>query len=268
MKPLLANIFLLLMVATAGCAKKAVTATADPPAAVVGQSAQPGALLAYAHEITFKVAPDSMTRRISAVQEACNKAQFGTCSVLEIEANAGDYPAANIVVRAEPAAIEPLIALAGDGAAIASRKTTAEDLADAVADVASQRDLMQRQREVLLGYIARKDIAVADMIVVSQQLANIDTSLQSLTQQAADQRRRIETNRLSIAIKSNVAFDDRDDLSFTKAWHTFVDSLAEGTQDTAEYAGYLLPLLVLVFPLALAWRWAWRWLTRRSRQTA
>jgi Domain of unknown function (DUF4349) len=271
MKVLPVLVFVILLGLVAGCSKaKMVDAEAGNAAreSIGGESPKPGALLAYAHDIQFSVAPDTMTRRVAAVQTACNEERFGTCSVLGIESNSGDYANASISVRVVPAGVEPLIGLAGEGDRVEKRSTKADDLADAVADVAAQQDLLQRQRETLLGFVARKDIAVADMIAVSQQLASIESMLQGLAQQSADQRRRIETNLLTIQLHSNAVAESDDGFSLRESWEIFSESLAEGVSDSAEYIGYFLPLVLVVFPLALLWRWTWRWATRKSREAA
>lgn len=233
--------------------------------AVSGETAKPGSSLAYAHEVRFEVAPDSIARRITAVQKACNDARFGDCSVLGISSSAGEQASGEISVRVVPDGVEKLVALAGEGSGIAQRKTKAEDLADAVADVVGQQDLLTRQRASLLGFMERKDLPVADMITLAQQLASVEAQLQALSQTAAQQRRRIETNHLQISLQSNVPYEEPSDFTFSGAWETFVDSLAEGAESAAESAGYLLPLAILFFPLALFWRWAWRLATRAAR---
>lgn len=261
--------FVLMLGVAAGCAKNASVAAGSQSEPVTGAVAKPGSALAYEHGIWFQVAPDSMSRRVTAVQTACTEERFGACSVLAIElGNGGSANAdASIKLRSAPQGVEPLVALAAEGKAIWKRQTSAEDLADAVADVAGQQEMLRRQRERLLGYLQRKDVAVADMIAVSQQLASIESSLQALGQQSADQQRRIETNLLTITLFSDQEADSVSDVSFGEAWSTFVDSLAEGLTAAAEYAGFLLPLALLLFPMALLWRWGWRWATRRSRST-
>lgn len=259
---------LIVLLALSACAKKAEEsnmAAGAEPTLIAGAAPKSGSLLAYEHEVAFEVPPDTMMRRIGAVQAACNEERAGACSVLSIDSTAGNYPKASITVRVVPAGVEPLVALAGEGAAIESRSTTAEDLAAAVADVVSRQDLLRRQRETLLAFVARKDIPVGDMIAVSRELASVDSQLQGLAQDAASQQRRIETNRLTILLRSDSTAELGSRFSFRAIWHSFTDSLAEGTESAAEYAGYFLPLLLLVFPLALTWRWAWRWATRRSR---
>jgi len=267
MKTIKAVAIAALILLSLGCAKKSTTANDEAGVGadrVSGEAPKPGALLAYEHELRFSVAPETMNRRITAVQTACNQEKFGACSVLGIESSSGDYASASIVLRAEPAGIESLVALAGEDAVVEKRTTKAEDLADAVADVKVQQDLLKRQRETLLIYVARKDLAVADMIALSQQIATVESTLQALSQQSADQRRRIETNRLSIELRSNILAGVNQGISIRESWDTFTNSLIEGINDCAEYAGYLMPVLLLVFPLALFWRWLWRLATRRS----
>ncbi|HET9484440.1 MAG TPA: DUF4349 domain-containing protein, partial [Xanthomonadales bacterium] len=126
-------------------------------------TATPGAHLAYEHEVELEAAPDTIGPRITAVRDACTSERFGACSVLAIEATNGEYGRSYITVRAVPQAIEPLVALASDGANPKRRTTKAEDLADAVADVAQRRDLATRQRERLLELSERRDLGVGDI---------------------------------------------------------------------------------------------------------
>ena len=257
---------LLIAVLLSACAESTSLRPATPGAAVSGEVSKPGAMLAYAHEVGFEVAPDSMAARIAAVQSACNEERFGTCSVLGIEQNTGDYARASIRLRVVPAGVEPLIALAADGSELAERKTSAEDLADAVADVAAQRDLLQRERQTLQGYVERKDLSVSDLITLSQRLAAVESSLHQLAQEAANQRRRLESNHLRIELRSNVPYDDRSNYSFADLWDLMYESLLDGLFSVVEYGAYLLPLVLLIFPFALAWRWAWRKATGSARR--
>jgi hypothetical protein len=257
----------ILLLASLSACKKAVMSAEDAaaPEAVTGVDAKAGAFLAYEHTVSFEVAPDTIEGRISALQAACNEERFGACSVLSVESSSGRQGHGSIAMRVVPAAVEKLVQLGGAGAPIANRRTHAEDLADAVADVASSRDLLTRQRATLLEFIERKDLAVADMITLSERLAAVDSQLQSLSQDAAQQRRRIETNHLKIDLTSNVEWEPESDFSLGDAWETFTSSLVEGVSGAAEYAGFFMPILILFFPFLLLWRWAWRWATRNSR---
>jgi len=230
-----------------------------------GIASKPGAFLAYEHSLKFEGDPTTIKARVDEVKSACSEQRFGACSVLKLESTAGDYANASLSLRVVPEGIAPLSALAGEGQALASQETHAEDLADAVANVANSKDLAERQRVSLLDFAGRKDLVVADMISLSQQLSVVDSQLQQLSQESAQQVRRIESNLLHIRWNSNRDSTPATEFSILGIWETFTDNLMDGLQGAAEYAGFLLPMLVLFFPLALIWRWAWRFATRRSR---
>ena len=257
---------LLLLVVLGACEKKSVMASETAaPEGVSGVESKSGGFLAYTHSVKFEVDPGSIGGRISALQSACNEERFGACSVLAVESTSGRQATGSIAMRVVPAAVEELVKLGADGAEVASRRTSAEDLADAVADVTDSQDLLTRQRAKLLEFSERKDLAVTDLITLSENLAALDARLQSLAQDAAQQRRRIETNHLTIDFASNAEWEDESDISFAAIWETFASNFKYGIDGAAEYAGFFLPILVLFFPLALLWRWAWRWATRGSR---
>jgi hypothetical protein len=257
----------LLLLGVLGSCKKELVATpeAAAPEGVAGVASKTGGFLAYTHTVSFEVDPDSIAGRIAALQSACNDERFGACSVLAMETTSGRRATGSMAMRVVPAAVEELVKLGAEGNKVASRRTSAEDLADAVADVTESRDLLTRQRAKLLEFSERKDLAVTDLITLSENLAAIDARLQSLAQESAQQRRRIETNHLTINFASNLEWEDESEFSLAAIWDTFTSNLEDGFEGAAEYAGYFLPILVLFFPLALLWRWAWRWATRNSR---
>lgn len=260
---------LLLLGTLAACKKEALAPPgAGAPEGVAGISSKTGGFLAYTHTVGFELDPDSIGGRIAALQDACNSERFGACSVLSMESTSGRAARGSIAMRVVPAAVEQLVKLGGEGTHIATRQTSAEDLAEAVADVTDSRDLLTRQRAKLLEFSERKDLAVSDLIALSENLAAIDARLQSLAQESAQQRRRIETNHLTLNFTSNMKWEDESDFSWSGLWDTFASNLEYGVEGAAEYVGFLLPILVLFFPLALLWRWAWRWATRSSRQKA
>lgn len=226
--------FVLLAVALGvlpACEKKGVR-VAQPEEAVAGEQAKAGAFLAYEHAIRIALGEhDAIPVRIAAVRDACADERFGACSLLSLEQDSGRYPDGRIVVRIVPAGVEPLVRLAAEGGAIRSRKTSAEDLAQAVADNAKQRELTA-----------------------------LDVQLDTAEQESAQQRRRIETNRLTIDFTA--PSPDSGNSRIGNVLRNLGDSFGEGVADAIEYVGYLLPFLVLGFPLLLLMRWLWRRATR------
>ncbi len=255
----------LLVYVLGACKKEVMAVETAPPEGVAGVESKTGGFLAYAHTVKFEVAPESIAGRISALQSACNDERFGACSVLAVESTSGRQATGSIAMRVVPAGVERLVELGANGVQAASRNTHAEDLADAVAAVTDAKDLLTRQRAKLLEFSERDDLAVTDLITLSERLATVDAQLHSLAQDAAQQRRRIETNHLKIDFASNAEWEEESDFSVGELWETFASNLEDGVEGAAEYAGFLLPLMILFFPLALLWRWLWRWATRNSR---
>jgi len=239
----------------AGCAKKSVQ---PAPAAPAGEAAKVGALLAYEHTVRISSTSADIAGKINAVREACGSERFGSCSLLSASVDSGRRVDGEIVVRIAPAGVEPLVDLAAKDGTIRSRSTRTEDLAQAVADNARQQHLLENQRAKLESFQARKDLSVADMLALARELASLETQMDGAEQVAAQQRRRIETNRLTIQFFADASDESRIGGSLRNLWHSFSDGLA----DAVEYAGYLLPFLLLGFPLLLMLRWLWRRSTR------
>jgi len=79
---------------------------------------------------------------------------------------------------------------------------------------------------------------------------------------AAQQRRRIETNLLTLELRV-----DGDESHFRRIGDAFTglgDSFADGLAQALEMIGYGVPLLILAFIAALLWRWVWRKATRKA----
>lgn len=255
-------VLLIAAFAVAGCAKKL---TEGAPTAPTGEQAKAGAFLAYEHTVRIVSDDADIAPRINAVREACGSERFGTCSLLSESIDSGSRANGEIVVRVVPTGIEPLVNLAAKDGTISARSTHAEDLAQAVADNARERRLLENQRAKLESFQTRKDLSVADMLALARELASLETQMDGAEQIAAQQRRRIETNLLTIRFFSNGDGESRVGVSLRNLWHSFTDGFA----DAVEYSGYLLPFVLFGFPLLLLLRWLWRRSTRsRSRAEA
>ena len=245
--------------ASSACEKKAVAPAPAAPA-MAGEQGKAGAFLAYEHSVRIDLADNSVSARIDAVHTACVGERFGACSLLSVQQSSGNYPHGEIVVRIVPAGVEPLVTLAAEGGTIGNRTTSAEDLAEAVADNTHQRELMARQRARLEEFQARKDLAVADMLILSKELAALEVQAADAEKESTQQRRRIETNRLTISFA--VADTQPQGSHIGRALKNLWSSFDEGVADALEYLGYGLPFLVLGLPLLLILRWLWRRATR------
>lgn len=241
----------------AGCARHE-SAGAPSTASTVRNPA--GAMLAYEHDVDILLEEKAISARLKASQQACASGKFGDCSVLAVSQQGGDHPRASLTVRIAPAGVEPFIAQAAQGAEVGSRDTRAEDLAQAVGDNTLQQDRLARERSRLLEFQQRRDLAVADMIALSQQLAQVEAQLQAAQQEGAQHRRRIDTQRVTLRFVPPGGESGRGEIH--QALRDFTTILATGTAWTIRAVAFLIPVAVLLWGLVALLR---RWRRRKSR---
>lgn len=202
------------------------------------------AMLAYEHSASVQIPAELIPQRQQAVQAACNEARFGDCVVLNVHQQGGDWPSASVTLRIVPDGVEPMIALAGEGARLGSRSTRAEDLAVAVRDNAQVQDRLQREMERLQQFQQRRDLAVADMIALSERIASVEAQLEAAAQQHAQYRRRIETQLLTLDFRPPGGETGRSEIG--QALRDVGTTLSLGTAWTIRALAFLAPLLLVL----------------------
>jgi len=123
-----------------------------------GEQGRAGAQLAYEHELTLALPGALLAPRMQATREACESARFGACNILGIteDSNGGE-----IILRIAPSGVEPMVAMAAEGGKLGQRITTAEDLADAVADVRRPRIACTPSNSALMNWPSARTSASA-----------------------------------------------------------------------------------------------------------
>jgi len=249
-------VVMLAALALAGCAKHEAGGAMAPMAADAAGAPQ-GAFLAYEHDVEIALAAEELPARLARVQQACQAGKHGQCEVLHVGQSGGDHPSAQLTVRIVPAGVEPMIADASEAGTVGSRSTHAEDLAQSVQDTAQTQDRLRREQGRLQEFQQRRDLSVADMIALSQQLAQVEAQLQSLDQEAAQQQRRIQTQKLTLRFQPPGTQSGRGEIR--EAMRDFLATLATGTAWTIRAVAFLIPV-VLLFVIAVA---LWRRVRRR-----
>ncbi|MGY0611198.1 DUF4349 domain-containing protein [Luteimonas sp. A501] len=212
------------------------------------------AYLAYEHTAGVRVAGSRIAERVEAVQAACRDGRFGQCVVLDVYRQGGDHPSGRIGMRIVPAGVEPMIELAGDGTEPGTRSTRAEDLAVVVRDNSLARERLLKESERLGEFQARGDLSVGDMITLSERLASVEAQLEGAEREAAQHRRRIDTQLLTIDFNATRSQAARGEVA--QALRDFAGTLATGTAWTIRATAFLLPLSgVLLGLVALVRRW-------------
>jgi len=232
--------------------------------AAAGAVASPeGAFLAYEHDIRIQLDAKRISERVKAVSEACQSNRFGDCAVLQVGEEGGETRSGSIRVRIAPKGVEPIIALAGEGGEVASRNTHAEDLAQQVADTALTQARLQKEHAQLQAYQQRSDMKVADLLAVSQRMAEIEAGLEQANKDAAQQRRRIDTQLVTMNFEGPAGQRSRSEIgkAFSEFGSIFTTSIAFVIRAIAA----LVPVGVVVWAVGAVVVALWR---RRKRRKA
>ncbi len=226
-------------------------------------SAAASAMLAYEHDVEIRLDAERIPQKVQAVRRACESAKFGACLVLEVRQSGGRYAEGSLTVRAEPKAIEPLIAAAGEGGDIGDRRTHAEDLAVAVRDNTLRQARLRKQHARLLEFQGRSDLKVADMIALSEQISRVESELEAAELLGATHKRRIETQLLTLSFSPRASEEQRSEI--VAAFRDSGDVMAASTGAVIRVIAGLIPVLIaLVFAIWLLRR-VWRWRRRKTQ---
>src|SRR5690606_27095389 len=150
--------------------------------------------------------------RLAATRTACEQSRFGECVVLNVQQQGGEHPSATLGMRIVPAGVEPMIGFASEGADVGHRSTRAEDLAVVVRDNDLALARLRKERERLQEFHARRDLTVADMIALSQRLAETQAQLEAAENAGATHRRRIDTQLLTLSFQPPSGQSNRNDI--------------------------------------------------------
>ncbi|MEQ4574098.1 MAG: DUF4349 domain-containing protein [Gammaproteobacteria bacterium] len=234
----------------------AAIAPAAPAASAKMLQAPEGTFLAYETDVQVRVPAAEIPKRIDAVQQACQQARFGDCAVLSVSQQGGPYASGDIELRIAPAGVEPILKLAGEGGELASRSTRAEDLAQQVADNRMTQERLQKEHARLLEFQQRGDLKVADLLAISQRLAEIEASAEAAQREAAQQRRRIDTQKVTIAYRATGGEQGRSEIgeAFAESGRIFAGSVAFLVRAVAGLAPVAIVVVVLLAVLRGWWR--------------
>ncbi len=241
---------MLLMAGLVGCSSRMHEAAADAGGAGAVVASPEGAMLAYEHTLDIKLESAKIGSRVKAIADACQSSRFGDCAVLQVGQQGGEYPSASIKVRIAPKGVEPLIGLAGEGGEVSSRNTEAEDLAQQVADTALTKARLEKEHQRLLAYQDRQDIKMADLLVITQRLSEIEAGVEQAGKEAANQRRRIDTQLVTMRFNAPAGQRNRSEIG---------DALSDSGTILTESVAFLIRATAALLPVALV-GWVFGWL--------
>jgi hypothetical protein len=249
-----------------GCSDRADNASV-PQAAVPApaQERRAASNLAYEHSVSIEGDADFVRERFARTRDACLEDEKFGCHLLHASLSTGDYPQASLRMRIAAAGVAWILEAASAGGEIRQQVTSAEDLTAPVQDTERQLQMMTRHRARLEELQGRRDLNVDQLIRLSQELAEVQTSIEGLTAAKANLQRRIDTELLTVnfTVPSEELYAQRTPVR--DALRSFVSLVAEGTGSAIETIAVGLPWLLFVFvPSFFLVRWAWRFTRRRS----
>jgi hypothetical protein len=240
-------------------------AAPQPQSAGVMQERKANNTLAYEHVLQIELAKELIAARVETVRAACMADSKTGCTLLEISNNEDSgVPEGRIQVRIAPSGVDTLQKLSSEGGRVTNRHTSAEDLAQPLADTERQLALLNLHRQRLTEFMNRKDMKVADLITVSRELATVQAQLEDFDSQHANLKRRVDTDLLSINWRAPISAYQSVQSPVLDALKSFGSNFTEAIGQAINFFAYALPwMVVIVIPGLILIRWFWKWLAKR-----
>ena len=254
----------------AGCGKPAPgTGAAAPVEMAKDKSAGPAtggdrrATLATTRHVDMQVAPDAIAPLFASTQAACVADAASACVVMASRLDTGDGARAELTLRAAPAGIARLLAKLHADAGFVGESASSEDLAAPIVDTDRQIAMAREYRDSLLALRAKGGNDIKALMSVNEELARVQSQLESATGERAHLQQRIDTETLTIAIAGNGERATHAWRSISRSLHEFGAHLADAAADAITFVAYAIPWAVVLLPLAWLVRRLWSWARRR-----
>ncbi len=250
----------------AGCSKTAhemsgmapVPKEMAAPASDSTDGARRRATLATTRRVEMHVAPEAIAPLFTATQAACEADPAGQCVVMASQLETGERAHAELTLRAAPAGIARLLARLHAGTGLVGESASSEDLAAPIVDTERQLAMAREYRDSLLALRAKGGNDIKALMSVNEELARVQSQLESATGTRAHLQQRIDTETLVVTIESTGAHETHALRSITDALHEFGSHLAEAAGGAITFVAYAIPWAVVLLPLAWCARWVWR----------
>lgn len=251
-----------------GCGKPGDVGTgaAAPVMAAKEKSAESDgrrATLATTRHVDMEVAADTVATLFNATQAACEADAASECVVLKSHLSTGGHASADLTLRAAPTGIARVIAKLRLNGGLVAETTESEDLAAPIVDSERQMAMAREYRDSLLALRAKGSNDIKTMMSVNEELARVQSQLESATGERAHLQQRIATETLTVGISAIGENERQAWTPLSRALHEFGANLGAAAGAAISFVAYAIPWLVVLLPIA----WGLRWLWRRRRGT-
>lgn len=222
----------------------------------VGAESKHSEYLAYRHNVEIAVAESALEGAHASILERCRSDESLQCTMLFSDISRSEYPSAVIRLRVAPAAVGPLVALAGQAGTIIRNSTSVEDLAAPIHDSQGNIAKLKSYLQDLERLREKSKDDVGALIELTREIAGATAQLEAALGEEAKLRERVDLQLLNL----NFSVDGQASFSspIRRALGDFAEDLSEGIAQTISGVAYLLPWLVVFIPLFLLLRLLWR----------
>jgi hypothetical protein len=228
-------------------------------AAPAGDSAgKRRATLATTRSVQMQVAPEAIAPLFTSTQAACEADVDSQCVVMASRLETGERAHAELTLRAAPAGIARLLARLHAGTGLVGESASSQDLAAPIVDSERQMAMAREYRDSLLALRAKGSNDIKTLMSVNEELARVQSQLESATGERAHLQQRVDTETLTVSIDSTGAHETHAWRSITDAFREFGTHLAEAAGGAITFVAYAIPWAVVLLPLAWSVRWLWR----------
>lgn len=246
----------------AGCSRNEES-TVSASAPEMKSAGNAGRYLAYEHGIELDVEEKRVASVHAAAAKACSEAVAEQCVMLESHLNTGRDVSANLKFRAKPAGIKKIIAVLSTRGEVIRQSVTAEDLAAPIGDSAKRLALLNDYRSKLEALRGNASQNIDALIKVNQELAQVQSNIESLSGERAHLLQRIETEILTVTISTTSGRTFWRPIR--NALAAFGGNLAQGISSAIYGAAYIIPWSITLLLLWWGGRKIW---SRRKRANA
>jgi len=261
---------LLLVAALAlpGCNRATIGQGADSPASMTAPKekrapadASRRATLATTRHVELEVGADAIAPLFNATQAACEADAAGACVVLKSSLSTGPHAHADLTLRAAPAGIARLLAKLRVNGGLVAESAESEDLAAPIVDTERQIAMAREYRDSLLALRAKGSNDIKTLMSVNEELARVQSQLESATGDRAHLQQRLDTETLTVAIGTAGEYERQGWQPIASSLREFGANLGAATGAAIAFVAWAIPWAVVLVPLA--WLARRLWLRRR-----
>jgi hypothetical protein len=162
----------------------------------VADAANRRSTLATTRHVDMEVSPEAIAPLFAATQAACEADTASACVVMESQLATGAHPHADLTLRAAPTGIARILARLHSGNGLLGESASSEDLAAPIVDTERQMAMAREYRDSLLALRARGSNDIKTLMSVNEELARVQSELESATGERAHLQKRIDTETL------------------------------------------------------------------------